>query len=75
MARLAALLPKPHVNLSRFHGVFAPNSHLRARRLHRGQRDRHTGEGVDRTAAARHSAMTWAQRLKRVFKIDIGHWQ
>jgi Putative transposase len=30
MARLAALVPKPRVNLTRFHGVFAPNSKLRA---------------------------------------------
>lgn len=27
--------------------------------------------GADRTAAARHSAMSWGQRLKRVFKLDI----
>jgi hypothetical protein len=26
IARLAALIPKPRVNLTRFHGVFAPNS-------------------------------------------------
>ena len=26
MARLAALIPKPRVNLIRYHGVFAPNS-------------------------------------------------
>ena len=25
IARLAALVPKPRVNLTRFHGVFAPN--------------------------------------------------
>ena len=30
IARLAALVPKPRVNLTRFHGVFAPNSKLRA---------------------------------------------
>ncbi len=30
IARLAALVPKPRVNLTRFHGVFAPNSTLRA---------------------------------------------
>jgi ribosomal protein S27E len=29
IARLAALVPKPRVNLTRFHGVFAPNSALR----------------------------------------------
>lgn len=26
MDKLAALVPKPRVNLTRFHGVFAPNS-------------------------------------------------
>ena len=31
MARLAALVPKPRGNLTRFHGVFAPNSALRNR--------------------------------------------
>ena len=30
IARLAALVPKPRVNLTRFHGVFAPNSKYRA---------------------------------------------
>jgi len=29
IARLAALVPKPRVNLTRFHGVFAPNSQSR----------------------------------------------
>ena len=31
IARLVALVPKPRVNLTRFHGVFAPNSVHRAR--------------------------------------------
>jgi len=30
IAKLAALVPKPRVNLTRFHGVFAPNSKYRA---------------------------------------------
>ena len=30
IARLAALVPKPRVTLTRFHGVFAPNSRHRA---------------------------------------------
>jgi len=70
IARLAALVPKPRVNLTRFHGVFAPNSHLRVQ-VTPGQRGRRTGEGAGMTAAARHSAMSWGQRLKRVFKLDI----
>jgi hypothetical protein len=31
ISRLVALIPKPRVNLTRFHGVFAPNSKLRGR--------------------------------------------
>jgi len=31
IARLAALVPKPRLNLTRFHGGFAPNSKHRAR--------------------------------------------
>jgi hypothetical protein len=31
ISRLVALVPKPRVNLTRFHGVFAPNSKYRAR--------------------------------------------
>ena len=30
MARLAALVPKPRINLTRYHGVFAPNNAQRA---------------------------------------------
>jgi hypothetical protein len=30
ISRLAALVPKPRVNLTRYHGVFAPNSQHRA---------------------------------------------
>lgn len=31
ISRLVALVPRPRVNLTRFHGVFAPNSKYRAR--------------------------------------------
>ena len=75
IARLAALVPKPRVNLTRFHGVFAPNSHYRAKvtPAGRGRGGWHatTGDSEERTAAERRAAMSWAQRLKRVFNIDI----
>ncbi|MCL4776535.1 MAG: transposase [Gammaproteobacteria bacterium] len=69
IARLAALVPKPRVHLTRFHGVFAPHSALRAQVTPAG-RGRSTGV-VERSPAERHRAMSWAQRLKRVFRIDI----
>ena len=74
IARLAALVPKPRVNLTRFHGVFAPNSKHRARvtPAKRGKGSQKVAEGHDeKTPAQRHVAMTWAQRLKRVFNIDV----
>jgi len=76
IARLAALVPMPRVNLTRFHGVFAPNSSYRARitPARRGRGSHHTAR-ADREEppppGERRAAMTWAQRLKRVFGIDI----
>jgi hypothetical protein len=75
LARLAALVPKPRVNLTRFHGVFAPNSAHRAQVTKagrgKGARGRAAAETDHGTPAERRAAMTWAQRLKRVFNIDI----
>ena len=64
----------PRVNLTRFHGVFAPNSKYRARvtPAKRGKREKyHSVHGADQTPAEKRASMTWAQRLKRVFNIDI----
>lgn len=75
IARLAALVPKPRVNLTRFHGVFAPNSKHRAlvtpAKRGKGSKLKAPDEAQDQTPAERRTAMTWAQRLKRVFNIDI----
>ena len=70
IARLAALVPRPWVNLTRFHGVFAPNSKYRK-----------AVTGYDKSSVEESSAattntnqryrMSWAERLKRVFNIDI----
>ena len=73
IARLAALVPKPRVNLTRFHGVFAPNRKHRAlvtpAKRGRGNQARVVEERP--SPAERRASMTWAQRLKRVFNIDI----
>ena len=75
IARLAALVPKPRVNLTRFHGVFAPNSkhriHVTPAKRGRGRKEQEPRAWAEKTAAERHAAMTWQQRLKRVFNIDI----
>jgi hypothetical protein len=75
IARLAALVPKPRVNLTRVHGVFAPNSRDRAAvtpgKRGKGDKPKAFEEEQEKTPAQRRAAMTWAQRLKRVFGIDI----
>lgn len=75
IARLAALVPKPRVNLTRFHGVFAPNSkhriHITPAKRGKGGKAQADKAWEDKTPPQRHVAMTWMQRLKRVFSIDI----
>ncbi len=69
-AGVAALKPTPRVHLTRYHGVFAPHSRWRAKITPAGR-----GSGVKaadtRTPAECHRAMSWAQRLKRVFQLDL----
>jgi hypothetical protein len=68
LSRLAALVPSPRVNLTRFHGVFAPHHELRSRIV------ACSGDSVEAQAGqgkrgARATSLGWAQRLKRVFAI------
>ena len=70
IARLAALIPRPRVNLTRFHGVFAPNSRWRAQ-VTPARRGKRRSADEHKTGPEKRQAMTWAKRLKRVFRIDI----
>jgi hypothetical protein len=64
IAKLAALVPKPRVSLTRFHGVFAPNSKHRAAitpsGLGKGRKNKQQAatDQDERTPAERHAAMT-----------------
>ena len=73
ISRLVSLVPKPRVNLTRFHGVFAPNSKHRTQvtLAKRGKVKKPCSLDEEQTPAERRAAMTWAKRLKRVFGIDI----
>ena len=74
MARLAALVPPPRMHLTRYHGVFAPHSNLRAAvtPAHRGVGAvKHPPADPAKPATPHHVAMHWARRLKRVFGIEI----
>ena len=74
ISRLVSLVPKPRVNLTRFHGVFAPNSKYRAMvtpaKRGKGKKIKTPDEALDQTPAEKRASMTWAKRLKRVFDID-----
>jgi len=64
ISRLVALIPKPRVNLTRFHGVFAPNSKHRAQvtPAKRGKVKKPMSLDEDQTPAERQAAMTWAHQ-------------
>lgn len=55
--------------------MFAPNSPYRARitpaRRGRGAKPTKPEPALDSTAPEQQAAMRWAQRLKRVFKVDL----
>jgi hypothetical protein len=70
---LASLVPTPRVNLTRYHGVLAPNHRWRGEvtPAKRGKGVKQIANTEVRSPAEHHAAMTWAQRLKRVFSIDI----
>jgi hypothetical protein len=72
MQRLAALVPRPRLNLIRFHGVLAPNAKLRPQIIP----NRPASAADDLGDASHHPSsarISWARLLKRVFDIDIEH--
>ena len=75
LARLAALVPSPRVNLARLHGVFAPHSPHRIpvtpAKRGKGRKRPTADEQRCPSPPERRASMTWAQRLKRVFHIDM----
>lgn len=72
IAKLVALVPKPRTNLTRYHGVLAPNSQHRSEitPAKRGKGSKKQGKNK-KPLVEKHKEMTWSNRLKRVFNIDI----
>ena len=83
LARLAALVPRPRGNLVRYHGILAPNAKHRSavvpnpsRRTRRRRTAGHArvpapgGDHQDDPAAPT-APMSWMERLRRVFAIDL----
>lgn len=61
ISRLAALVPRPPINLTRYHGVFAPNSSHRARvtpaKRGKGNKTKASGEAQDQTPTERRAVI------------------
>jgi hypothetical protein len=72
LQRLAALVPRPRLHLTRFHGVLAPNAKLRPDVVPKPPTAKSTGTTGQ---SERPNRITWAQLLRRVFPLDLEHCQ
>ena len=70
IARLAALVPRPRTHIVQFHGLFAPNARHR-RLVVPGPKPAPMSERAEPGAMPTRAQMSWAQRPRRVFEIDI----
>ena len=72
LSRLSALIPRPKIHLTRFHGVFAPHFKYRSLIIPNTNSKKTSSEEKTENKETRKSySMGWAKRLKRVFGIDI----
>ena len=73
MQRLATLVPRPRLNLIRFHGVLAPNAKLRPQIIpgEKENKSNPSDTSDDALQSATSVRSSWARLLKRVFDIDI----
>jgi hypothetical protein len=67
LRRLATLIPPPRSHLTRYHGVFAANHHLRAAIVPAGA----TAATTTPPCSASRRRLDWASLLKRVFAADV----
>jgi hypothetical protein len=77
LEKLAALTPRPRVNLILYHGVLAPHARWRARVVAYGRVSTAAApnppesSGEDAIARPAHRHWPWAQLMRRAFEIDV----
>jgi hypothetical protein len=73
ISKLAALVPVPRVNLTRYHGIVPHHSRRKEVVIESKDDKKQTNTQAEDMKAEIENRfrMTWAQRLKRVFDIDI----
>lgn len=68
LERLAAIVPRPRVHLTRFAGVFAPHYKHRAMVVPKPKAELYEPKANEQPSKSR---ISWARLLKRVFNIDV----
>ncbi len=72
LGRLTSLIPPPRKNMIRYHGIFAPNSALRAQIVPKPNQEIIEGQGcTEKSSQCPGQGKRWAQLLARVFGIDV----
>ena len=78
LEKLAALTPRPRINLVLYHGVLAPHARWRARVVAYGAPPGEAApaasspdQATDEPAAARSRHWAWADLMRRAFDIDV----
>ena len=79
LSKLSALVPRPRHHLVRNHGIFAPNARMRKlivptkcnKTKTKTNQRKHKLVAEPQAADELIAPLTWAQRLKKVFNIDI----
>jgi Putative transposase len=74
--KLAAIVPRPRVHTTRYHGLFAPHSKNRGKVvLGKTKTVEDAKEKEESNSSSNEKRMSWAKLLNRVFKIDVTQCQ
>jgi hypothetical protein len=71
LEKIAAIIPRPRVHLTRFHGILAPHDKHRKLVVPKGQAPIAEASTDKPDEPPTKSRITWARLLKRVFNIDV----
>lgn len=77
LEKIIAIIPPPRIHQTRFHGVLAPNHHLRLQVVPGGLADETKSHGerpppeAETKTRSRAHRLSWSELLKRVFQVDI----
>lgn len=69
--KLVAIIPQPRIHLTRFHGILAPHSKQRSKIVPEPTIQAKACVEPQQLELIRKPRLSWAQLLKRVFKVDM----